>query len=172
MNPKADKVKVEVPVPKDETEKLVETYRPDVTRCRTSKNLVYGAIPADVFSDRRIFIETSRKGIPGHWVKSVITETGMRETFLTLLNVASGNLSSRVYQRKALEKEASEEVLDAVRLIRQAEDVWESRDMAIQWLKSPVPALDGKKPTTLFDTFEGREWVSQVLTKIEHGDFT
>ncbi len=65
-----------------------------------------------------------------------------------------------------------EKVQDAVRLIKQAEDVWESRDMAIRWLKSPVPALDGKKPITLFDTFEGREWVSQVLTNIEHGDFS
>lgn len=201
MNSKLEKEKVQVPVPKDETQeeqekpsvmmgnatykgrmaeairdgaenRPIKSYRPEVIRRRTSKKLVYGAIPVEVFSNRKTFIETSRKGIPGHWVKSVVTETGMRETFLTILNVASSNLSSRVYQRKALGKETSEEVLDAVRLIKQAEDVWESRDMAIQWLKSPVPALDGQKPITLFDTFEGREWVSQVLTKIEYGDFS
>jgi uncharacterized protein (DUF2384 family) len=35
-----------------------------------------------------------------------------------------------------------------------------------------VPALDGERPINLFDTFEGRRWVAQVLNKIEHGDFS
>jgi putative toxin-antitoxin system antitoxin component (TIGR02293 family) len=104
-------------------------------------------------------------------VKSVVEATGLRETFLSILNVTSGNLS-REYRKKALTKEASEEVLDAVRLLKQAVDVWESRDMAIEWLKSSVPALGGEKPINLFDTFEGRRWVAQVLNKIEHGEFS
>ncbi len=71
-----------------------------------------------------------------------------------------------------MDKERSEEVLDAVRLLNQAVDTWESTELAMQWLHSPVAALAGEKPIELFDTFEGRKWVSQVLDKIEQGDFS
>lgn len=149
----------------------VMTYRPKPESLNVSGKKIFGAIPQEVFANRKIFIEVTRKGIPGRWVKSVVDATGFRDTFLSILNVSSGNLS-REYRKKALTKETSEEILDAVRLLRQATEVWESRDLAIQWLNSPVPALDGEKPINLFDTFEGREWVSQVLNKIEHGEFS
>ena len=149
----------------------VGTYRPRSVSPATTGARVFGAIPAEVFANRKSFIETSRKGIPGQWVKGVIEVTGLREMFLSLLGVSSGNLS-RVYRRKALPKETSEEVLDAVRLLQLAVDVWESHELAIQWLDSSVPALGGERPINLFDTFEGRRWVAQVLSKIEHGDFS
>jgi putative toxin-antitoxin system antitoxin component (TIGR02293 family) len=149
----------------------VGTYRPRLANPEAAGRLVFGAIPAEVFANRKSFIVTSRKGIPGRWVKSVIDATGLREMFLSILGVSSGNLS-RVYRRKALTKEVSEEVLDAVRLLQQTVDVWEAPDLALQWLESPVPALDGERPINLFDTFEGRRWVAQVLNKIEHGDFS
>lgn len=155
------------------TGRLVATYRPKVVNVNPDApdQMLFGAIPSTVFANRKAFIDVSRKGIPGRWVKSVVEATGLRETFLGILNVSSGNLS-REYRKKALTKEASEEVLDAVRLLSQAVDVWESRELAIEWLKSPVPALDGERPITLLDTFEGRRWVSQVLNKIEHGEFS
>jgi putative toxin-antitoxin system antitoxin component (TIGR02293 family) len=136
-----------------------------------SRVTIFGGIPAQVFANRKVFIETSRKGIPGAWVKQVVEATGFRDTFLSILNVTSGNLS-REYRKKALPREASEEVLDTVRLLKQAMDVWESRDLAIEWLNSSVPALDGERPINLLDTFEGRKWVGQVLNKIEHGEFS
>jgi len=153
--------------------KSVSTYRPKMLAVNLDapEKTVFGAIPSKVFANRKSFIEVSRKGIPGRWVKSVVEATGLRETFLGILNVSSGNLS-REYRKKALTKEASEEVLDAVRLLSQAVDVWESREMAIEWLNSPVAALGGERPINLFDTFEGRRWVSQVLNKIEHGEFS
>lgn len=149
----------------------IGTYKPRLDSPEGAGEMVFDTIPADVFASRKAFIEVARKGIPGRWVRSVVEATGLRETFLSILNVSSGNLS-REYRKKALAKETSEEVLDAVRLLRQAEDVWESQEMAIQWLNSPVPALAGEKPLNLFDTFEGRRWVSQVLNKIEHGEFS
>jgi putative toxin-antitoxin system antitoxin component (TIGR02293 family) len=149
----------------------VRAYRPSLAApCEVVRNNL-GKIPEEVFSSRKMFIDVSRKGIPGDWVKSVVEATGLREAFLGILNIDSGNLS-RVYRRKALSKEASEEVLDAVRLLRQAAEVWESYDLAMQWFKSSVPALGDERPINLIDTFEGRRWISQVLNKIEHGDFS
>lgn len=152
----------------------VQAYHPQAKRITSVKRhdvKVFGAIPVRLLESRKAFIDQSREGIPGAWVKTVVDETGLRDVFLSILGVASGNLS-RVYRRKALDKEISEEVLDTVRLIDQAVRTWESKDLAMEWLGSPVPALGGECPRNLFDTFEGRRWVSQVLNKIEHGDFS
>lgn len=146
--------------------------RPDTQEgARNDRANLFGAIPMEVLRNRRSFITQSRKGIPGHWVKRVVDETGMRDTFVAILGVSSSNLS-RVYRRKALGREASEEVLDAVRLLNLAVNTWESRELALEWLNSSVAALGGEKPVDLFDTFEGRRWVAQVLNKIECGDFS
>jgi putative toxin-antitoxin system antitoxin component (TIGR02293 family) len=135
------------------------------------KGVVFGVVPSEIFENRQNFIEVARAGIPGAWVKGLIDATGLRDTFVTILGVTSSNLS-RIYKRKALNREDSEEVLDTVRLLRQAAQVWESQGAAMQWLKSEVPALGGVRPISLFDTFEGRRWASQVLRKIEYGDFS
>lgn len=147
------------------------TFRPNLVRSEKSGKTVFGAIPSQVLTNRKIFIDVARKGIPGWWVKSVVDATELRETFLTVLDVSSENLS-RVYRKKALGKKTSEEILDTVRVIRQAVDVWESQELAMQWLSNSVAALDDERPTNLFDTFEGRRWVAQVLRTIEHGGFS
>ncbi|MDR9468616.1 MbcA/ParS/Xre antitoxin family protein [Marinospirillum sp.] len=149
----------------------IKAFKPRQSHSEMQGKLVFDSIPGEVFLSKRAFIDASRKGIPGQWVKSIINATGFREMFVSILNVSSANLN-RVYRKKSLDKEASEEVLDAVRLLNQATEVWESRELASEWLRSPVPALGGEKPINLFDTFEGRRWVSQVLNKIEHGDFS
>ena len=65
----------------------------------------------------------------------------------------------------------SEETLDALRLYGQAVKVFGSLEKANEWIRMPVPALAGEKPEALFDTFEGRNWISQALRKIEYGEF-
>jgi putative toxin-antitoxin system antitoxin component (TIGR02293 family) len=62
--------------------------------------------------------------------------------------------------------------LDTARVLRQAFEVWGSRAAANEWLHSPVRALGGKIPMELLGTPEGRCWVSEVLLKIENGDFS
>jgi len=132
---------------------------------------LFGMIPKSVLTDQVQFIEASRKGIPGEWVKAAVTGTGLRPTFLKILNVSSGNLS-RVYRKKALDRDTSEQVLDTVRVFWRVLDTWESSDLALEWLRNPVPALGGEKPSNLLDTFEGRRWIAQVLNKIEYGNFS
>lgn len=149
----------------------IRSYKPDPETVDANNGVIFNAIPSRIFRDRKVFIETSREGVPGHWVREVVNATGMRATFVGILNVSSSNLS-RVYRKKALSKVESEEFLDAVRVLRLAQKVWESGEKARQWLNSPVQALGGQAPIELFDTFEGRRWVSQVLNKIEYGEFS
>ena len=145
------------------------TYRPGAAPKKPQVWMVPG-IPYDLSSHRE-FINAVREGIPGTLVKSVIESSGMRDIFVGVLNVSSSNLS-RLYMRKHLDRGSSENVLDTVRLLNQAGLVWESEKLVKEWLNSPVPALNGDRPIDLIDTSEGRRWVSKILTKIEHGEFS
>ena len=55
---------------------------------------------------------------------------------------------------------------------RQAENVFESREIALRWLESPIKVLGGEAPSMLLGTPEGCKRVFHVLAKIETGDFS
>ena len=128
-------------------------------------------IPPNALSNKAEYIRTVRQGLPGVAVKSAIKILGNRELFVRLFDTTSSNLN-RVYRKKNLCREDSEELLDTLRVFIEAQQVWGDDDSVREWLDSSVPALNGATPLELFDTFEGRNWVRQVLRKIEHGEFT
>jgi len=138
-----------------------------------SANLHKGGLPIPdaAFTDQAEFIRTVRLGLPGSVVQSAIELLGDRDIFIRLLNTTSGNLS-RFYRKKNLGRVDSEELLDTLRVFFQARGVWENDDLAREWLHTAVPALNGERPIDLFDTFEGRNWVRQILRKIELGEFS
>ena len=128
-------------------------------------------VESEVLSNNAAFIRAVRTGVPGNVVKSVIKTFNNRELIARVLNISTANLS-RIYRVKHMDRTVSEEVLDMIRLYGQAIDVFGSKEIAIEWIKSPVPALSGDIPESLLDTFTGRKWVSDVLRKIEYGEFS
>lgn len=60
----------------------------------------------------------------------------------------------------------------AVDVVHQAIRIWESQERALDWLRCPVPALEGERPCDLLSTPEGCCRIASVLQKIEHGDFS
>lgn len=66
----------------------------------------------------------------------------------------------------------SEDMLDTIRLIWHAEDVWGSRSNALAWLQQSVAALSDQRPIDLLATVDERKWISDVLNKIDQGDFS
>ena len=139
-----------------------------ITRSRPLQGI---NIPASVFESSLTFIRAVYTGIPGEVVREAIEVLGHRELFAKILNVNSANLS-RVYRRNRLNKTDSESILDLLRLISEAALVFKSRDLANEWLSTILPALGGKRPTDLCDTFEGRKLVRFTLRKVEYGDFS
>ena len=125
----------------------------------------------EAFENALSFISAVRQGVSGQVVKKAVSLSGSRELFARILEVSPSNLS-RYYRRKALSREDSEEVLDTIRVLEKARQVWGSMEVARAWLDTPVPALNHAAPIELFDTFEGRRWVSGVLDQIEQGDFS
>jgi uncharacterized protein (DUF2384 family) len=59
-----------------------------------------------------------------------------------------------------------------MRTLDKIQRIWGSDEAAQSWLHSKVPALGGAEPAEMFDSYEGRRWVSQVVKKIEYGDFS
>jgi len=71
-----------------------------------------------------------------------------------------------------------EDLVESDRLVRflrvatYAEEIFEERDRAIAWLKSPNRALGGQAPLELLDTDAGSEQVVEILTRIDYGVYS
>lgn len=115
------------------------------------------------------FIQQVRQGVPGSVIRDTVKRFGHRELFADLLNTSPADLN-RYYKRKALGRRDSEKVLDTIQILEHATTLWGSDKDALCWFETPVAALGGVPPLHWFDTFAGRNWVRQVLRKIETGD--
>lgn len=83
-------------------------------------------------------------------------------------------MSVRTLQRKkakqaALTQHEGATLFETLRLIDRATEVLGDRDGAIDWLRSEVTSLGGRRPIDLMDTPIGRRSVERVLGRIEHG---
>ncbi len=138
----------------------------------TSENSLFSSLGlrADELTNQAGYIRAVRKGISGEVVKRAVKIFDNRELFVRVLGTTSSNLS-RCYRVKKMNRVDSEEMLDTIRLYNQAYSLFGGMEKTKAWVKTPVSALAGEKPESLFDTFEGRKWVSQVLRKIEYGEF-
>ncbi len=132
--------------------------------------LVSLGINENQLDDPAAYIKAVRSGLSGELVRRAVKIFGNRELFVRILGTTSSNLS-RFYRLKKMSPSASEEMLDTIRLFKQAVALFGDIESAKEWLNTPVPALKGEKPVSLLDTYEGRRWVSQVLRKIEYGEF-
>ncbi|MCB1963089.1 MAG: DUF2384 domain-containing protein [Rhodocyclaceae bacterium] len=70
-----------------------------------------------------------------------------------------------------LNSEESAKIVRLARVLERAEAVFEDRDAALDWLKSPNAALAGATPLSLIDTDIGTQSVTDTLGRIEHGVF-
>lgn len=128
-------------------------------------------ISAAILNNQAEYIRTVRNGIPGDTVRDAIKIIGNRELFIRLFDTTSANLS-RYYHKKKLTRSDTEELLDTLRVFFEAIHIWGDIKLARSWLNVSLPALAGEKPINLFDTFEGRNWVRQILRKIQFGEFS
>jgi uncharacterized protein (DUF2384 family) len=128
-------------------------------------------LPQQLFDDRQIYLQVIRQGISGEFIRQGIELLGERELFIRLLDTNSKNLS-RVYHRSTLSQIQTENILDTLRLLNYAEQVFDSPELAHEWLHTSIPALAGEKPIDLADTFEGRKLITETLSAIDYGEFS
>lgn len=118
------------------------------------------------------FIDSIREGLDGRAAKELADDAGLtRGITARILRTDETNVS-RIFRRKALSSEQSEALLDAIKVIAFGIRVFGDKEIALEWLDTPVPALNGNKPYDLIDTFEGRAMIKNILTYIEYGEFS
>ncbi len=128
-------------------------------------------LPKDTFGDSVIFIKTVRSGISGTVLKKALEEIGNEYAFSRALHTDLAGLDYYCSE-EVIDSQKSEIILDTVLVLNSVHRIWESTELANDWLVSKVPALGGEKPADLFDSWEGRRWVLSVAEKIERGEFS
>ncbi|WDY59641.1 type II RES/Xre toxin-antitoxin system antitoxin [Pseudomonas sp. PSKL.D1] len=86
-----------------------------------------------------------------------------------LLNASISTLERRVRDHEVLDTVASERLDRIASVSHQAEEVFESRDAAAQWMSAPNKALGGDTPILLCETEIGAKQVRRVLQALEWG---
>jgi len=70
-----------------------------------------------------------------------------------------------------LSPDESAKLVRFARVVERAEAVFEDKEAALEWLRSPNAALGGEAPISLLDTDIGADSVLDALGRIEHGVF-
>ncbi|WP_256574625.1 antitoxin Xre/MbcA/ParS toxin-binding domain-containing protein [Pseudomonas sp. B15(2017)] len=86
-----------------------------------------------------------------------------------LMNASTSTLDRRRREHKKLDSVASERLDRIAAVCGLAEEVFESREAAAQWMSTPNKALGGDAPVMLCETEIGAKQVRRVLHALEWG---
>jgi len=96
---------------------------------------------------------------------------GVTRAEVDSLVIPSRTLQHRRSRREKLTIEESDRVLRMMRALSQAEEVYESREHALQWLRRANPRLGNRTPLELLKTDAGSRIVEELLVQIDEGIF-
>lgn len=117
------------------------------------------------------WIEVIRHGLPAAAVDSLLKVIQLSQSDLArVLDIPERTLARRK-REGLLNSEESAKLLRLARVVGRANEVFESSEAAIHWLKAPNASLGRKTPLSLLDTDIGAESVLDTLGRIEHGVF-
>lgn len=117
------------------------------------------------------WVSVIRQGISSAAVDALTKTLHVTQSELALaLGIPERTLARRK-KEGTLNSEESAKLVRLARVVERAEEVFDSLDTALNWLKSPNAALSGAVPLTLMDTDLGAESVLDTLGRIEHGVF-
>jgi len=119
-------------------------------------------------------VRVIRRGIPNKAVKRIEERWSLDEDNLVLIVGASSRTLSRRRRspKKLLTPVESDRVYRFGRAMSRIEEVFEDKDIALDWVRRPNKALLGMRPIDILDTDAGVERVDEVLTRIEHGVYS
>jgi|TARA_R110001606_G_scaffold394476_1_gene565421 putative toxin-antitoxin system antitoxin component (TIGR02293 family) len=110
-----------------------------------------------------------RSRVSGDQLKAITDLIGEKELIARSIGTTS-NLS-KSYQTKRLSSTATDNLIDLLRVYILAAKVYESFDLAKEWMRSSIPALGGEIPVNMIDSHAGREVVRQALRRMEFGEY-
>ena len=112
-----------------------------------------------------------REGVPMAEFQSLQDMLGLPEEALA---EALGMSRTTLHRRKkagVLDSAESERVLRLMRVLVRAESVLGAREIAREWLQTPLAELEGESPIQYADTEVGAREVENILGRLEQGVF-
>ncbi|OXC71746.1 type II RES/Xre toxin-antitoxin system antitoxin [Caballeronia sordidicola] len=117
------------------------------------------------------WVDVVRHGISARALDPMLKSIGLSQTELAkALDIPERTLARRK-REGVLSSEESAKLLRLARTVARAAEVFEGLDAALNWLKTPIEALEGATPLSLIDTDIGADSVMDTLGRIEHGVF-
>ena len=117
------------------------------------------------------WVDVVRQGISSRALDSMLKSIGLSQAELAqALDIPERTLARRK-REGVLSREESAKLLRLERTVARAAEVFEGLDAALNWLKTPIEALEGATPLSLIDTDIGADSVMDTLGRIEHGVF-
>lgn len=121
--------------------------------------------------DEAALIALTRKGLPGHSIDSLAEVLDITIVELSrYLHVSARTLMR--HREKVLDKHLSDHVITVGTVVARSTELFQSRETAAQWLKTPAVSLGNARPLDLLDTTAGANMVLNLLGRIEHGVFS
>ncbi len=129
--------------------------------------------PSAYDDDRLLMLHNAaEKGIAIHVAYQLLDD---RTITFPLLEATTG-ISLRTIQRRKkdgtrLSPAEGSNLLDGIRVIDRAVEVFGNHTRAMAWMERPIASLKGCKPIDFFSTSLGRRAMERTLGRIEHGIF-
>lgn len=101
-------------------------------------------------------------------VAAAILNTSV-QSLLASLRIPSSTLTRKLAAGDRLSSGESDRVSRVILIHAHATDVFESRDLAAQWMQTPHAELDDEMPVAMLDTQTGYDEVQRILQRIEFG---
>lgn len=114
-------------------------------------------------------ISLARRGVSKEAMRQVQNSMGLSQKEIAGLLHLTPRTLQRMADEDLLPAAASGHLLELARIYSRTVEVLGNEDLARQWLRTPVPALNNVAPLSLLDTPVGIQWVFTVLGRIEHG---
>ena len=117
-------------------------------------------------------IALTRTGIKKATLKSLATYMGINMEQLSSLLHSSHRNIQRKQDDELLDTLKTEKVLELAAFAQRGIDVIGSKEYFAEWLQSPLPALDNKKPIDFLDTTFGIQMLNKILGRLEYGVYS
>ncbi|OIQ49357.1 hypothetical protein BerOc1_01282 [Pseudodesulfovibrio hydrargyri] len=115
-----------------------------------------------------------RKGFLPEEVDFTTQLTGLTQRDLTeKLGLSTRTLQRNLKEKKRLSPEKSDRLFRLQKLTSAALDLFDGNVMAMQqWIKTPLPVLNGESPISYSDTEPGAQFVLDLIDRLENGVFS
>lgn len=126
-------------------------------------------------------VDLVKHGVPARSVEEIARRMAVsKERLVGTLGLARATVDRKARDGQRLSAQESSRVVGVARLVGQVQAMvdesgdthgFDAAHWVARWLEEPLPALGGRRPAELMDTFEGQAIVSDLLARAQSGAY-